>query len=186
MRHGKGWIWKRWFGRRRGSLPSEWTRYHVWIGQTRFTLDAKRGIGYVAVAVRRGQEAEREVWSVTDFIAVRRARMKKKAPVLGVVGVKHLAPLETEVLREFMPIIEHLAVCQYDDGDPRKVGRISICTHGAVWQVDIKDPDTLQQMRVSAPTLDEALALTARLLSSEEAPWEPDTWAMQQAKKSKK
>lgn len=112
--------------------------------------------------------------------------MKKKAPALGIVGVKHLAPMETVLLADLMPLVEHMAVTQYDDGDSRKVGRITLTTHGSVWQADVKDPDTLQQMRLSAPTLDELLALLARLLSSEEAPWEPDVWAQQQAKKSKK
>lgn len=112
--------------------------------------------------------------------------MKKKAPVLGVVGVKHLAPMETEIFGNLMPLIEHMAIVQYDDGDARKAGRITLCTHGSIWQADVKDPDTLQQMRVSAPTFDELLLLLVRLLSSEEAPWEPDTWAQQQQKKSKK
>jgi hypothetical protein len=186
MRHGRGWIWKRWFGRRRGSLGHEWTRYVMWLKSVKIILDARRGSGYVAVASQRIGEAVHEVWSVGRFEIARRMRMKKKQPTLGIVGVRHLAPVETNVLRDFMPIVEHLSVVQYDDGDARKVGRVTLCTHGSIWQADVKDADTLQQMRVSAPTLDELLALLSRLLSSEEAPWEPDTWAQQQQKKNKK
>lgn len=186
MKQGKGWIWKRWFGRRRGSLSKEWTRRHVWIGAIRITLDTRTKDGYVPVAVRGRDGKDREVWSVAAFKAARRARMKKKQAALSVVGVRHLAPMESELFQELMPLVEHMAVCQYDDGDARKVGRITLSTHGSIWQADVKDPDTLQQMRLSSPTLDELLVLLARLLSSEEAPWEPDTWAQQQQKKSKK
>lgn len=186
MKHYRGWIWKRWFGRRRGTIPSDWVETYMWIGGRKFVLDMKRGSGYVLVAVKQPGMADRVVWSVSEMLAARRSKMKKKAAASPAPGGRHLAPMETEVFRELMPLIEHMAVTRYDDNDVRKVGRITFTTHGSIWQADVKDADTLQQMRVSAPTFDELLALLARLLSSEEAPWEPDTWAQQQAKKSKK
>lgn len=186
MRHGRGWIWKRWFGRRRGSLPSEWTRYVMWIKDVRITLDGKRGSGYIAVASKRLLCDVRQWWSVEEFESAKGEGVKKKTKASGAPLARHMAPLETEWLHDLMPIVEHCAVTQYDDGDARKVGRITLTTHGSVWQADIKDPDTLQELRVSAPTLDELLALVARLLSSEECPWQPDVWAQQQNKKSKK
>lgn len=186
MRHGKGWIWKRWFGRRRGSLSKEWTQYFMWIGGKKFVLDAAVGHGYVLVAVFEPGKGLREVWSIGQFKKARRHHVKKKTASSPAPGRKHLAPMETEVFHNLMPIVEHLAVTQYDDGDARKVGRLTLTTHGSNWQADVKDPDTLQEMRVTAPTLDELLALLARLLSSEEAPWAPDSWAINQEKKKKK
>lgn len=186
MRHATGWIWKRWFGRKRGGLSKEWTRRCVWIGAIRITLDMRVKDGYVPVAVKREGSAEREVWSVIAFKAARRRKVKKKIALSPAEVKRHLAPMETEVLREFMPIIEHLAITQYDDKDVRQVGRMTLQTKGSVWQVILKDPDSCQEMVVNGQTLDEVLALTARLVSSEEAPWQPDVWAMQQKKKSKK
>lgn len=112
--------------------------------------------------------------------------MKKKKKADALPASKHLAPVETTLFKDFMPIIEHLAMTQYEDGDPRKVGRISLTTFGGVWQAEVKDPDTVQQMRLTAQTFDDLILLLAVQLGSEDAPWEPDTWAMQQAKKSKK
>lgn len=112
--------------------------------------------------------------------------MKKKKKADATPTAKHLAPVETTILRDYMPIVEHLAMVQYEDGDTRKAGRITLCTFGGVWQAEVKDPDTLQQMRLSAQTLDDLIILLAVQLGSEDAPWEPDTWAQQQAKKSKK
>jgi len=112
--------------------------------------------------------------------------MKKKKKADSVPTSKHLAPVETTLFRDFMPIIEHMAMCQYEDGDSRKVGRITLTTFGGVWQAEVKDPDTLQQMRLSAQTFDDLVLLLAVQLGSEDAPWEPDTWAQQQQKKNKK
>lgn len=186
MVHRRGWIWKRWFGRRRGSLPKDWQQTFMWIGGRKYVLDVRRGSGYVLVAVVEPGKLDHVVWSLADFTRERRRRMRKKAAAAPAPGGRHLAPMETEVFAQLMPLVEHMAVTRYDDGDLRKVGRITFSTHGSIWQADIKDPDTLQQMRVSAPCFDELLALVARLLSSEEAPWEPDTWAQSQQKKSKK
>lgn len=112
--------------------------------------------------------------------------MKKKKAVGATPTAKHLAPMETIILRDHLPILEHCAMTQYEDGDPRKPGWITLKTFGSTWQFEVKDPDTLQMMRVAAPTFDEAVVLLGLLLGSEDAPWEPDVWAQQQAKKSKK
>jgi hypothetical protein len=156
----------------------------MWWRQWRITLDACIGRGYVLVGWRRPDRSEVERWSVDAYMGGR--NMKKKKAVGTVATVKHLAPMETHVMAQYMPLVEHMAMTQYEDGDSRRVGRITLCTFGSTWQAEVKDPDTLQMMRVNAPTLDELLLLVAALLSSEDAPWEPDVWAQQQSRKNKK
>lgn len=112
--------------------------------------------------------------------------MKKKKKASEVVNAKHLAALESLLFSKMHSIVAHCAVTQYDDGDPREVGWITVKTFGSVWQVEAKDPDTCQYIRVQQPTLDEALMMLALLLDSEDAPWERDVWAEQQRAKRRK
>lgn len=101
--------------------------------------------------------------------------------------VKHLAALESEVFRDLMPIVEHCALMQYDDGEQREPGWITIRTSGAGWQVVVKDPDSASSFISLAKTLDEALSTAALLLGCEEAPWEPDAYlSSSKARKGKK
>lgn len=178
------WVYTGHLARRRGSLSSEWKRYKIWKGRFKILLDAKRGSGYLLVGWVRPDRSEVERWSVQEWKKGR--RMKKKKAVGATPTAKHLAPMETIILRDHLPILEHCAMTQYEDGDPRKPGWITLKTFGSTWQFEVKDPDTLQMMRVAAPTFDEAVVLLGLLLGSEDAPWEPDVWAQQQAKKSKK
>jgi hypothetical protein len=97
----------------------------------------------------------------------------------------HVAAMESQLFHKHHSLVAHMAVTAYEDGDRRIPGWISIKTIGAAWQVEIKDPDTLQLMRVTQATLDDALTLAALLLDSDDAPWEPDTWAQQRAKEKK-
>jgi len=101
-------------------------------------------------------------------------------------SVRHLAALESEMFRDHMPIVEHMAMLQYDDGEPRRVGWITMRTIGSAWQVVVKDPDGCASFTAVGKTLDEALDTAALLLGSEEAPWEPDTWLEKDAAKTKK
>jgi len=110
---------------------------------------------------------------------------KKKKPADAVVQ-KHLAAVESNVLRDHAAIVAHCSVTQYDDGDPRKPGWITVKTFGSVWQLEAKDPDECLTLRVVQPSLDDALGLLNLLLESEDAPWEPDPWLAQQAAKNRK
>jgi hypothetical protein len=111
-------------------------------------------------------------------------QMKKKKAAADSPSGRHVAPLESVVLGRHHSIVAHCAVTQYDDGDSRKPGWITVRTMGAAWVIEVKDPDTCQLMRVVQATLDDALTMLALLLDSEDAPWEPDPWA--QGAKSKK
>ena len=111
----------------------------------------------------------------------------KKVKKADRASVKHLAPLETELLRDHLSIVEHIAMMQYDDGESREPGWITVRTTGAAWQVVVKDPDSASSFTAVGKTLDEALGTAALLLACEEAPWEPDTYlAASNARKRKK
>jgi hypothetical protein len=84
-------------------------------------------------------------------------------------------------------VVEHLAARQYDDGAVRQPGTMIVSIVGSMYKVVLKDPDSCQQMQVLAATLDDVMITADLLLSSDEAPWEPDPWAKQKgAQKSKK
>lgn len=112
--------------------------------------------------------------------------MKKKVKNSDAAPVKHLAAIESNVMAQHMGIVNHCAVTQYDDGDVRKPGWITVKTLGSAWQVEAKDPDTCLTLRVIQASLDDALGLLNLLLESEEAPWESDPWLLQQSAKNRK
>jgi len=100
--------------------------------------------------------------------------------------VAHLAPMESDILSGLLPLVEHCAARQYDDGTPREPGWLTIKTTGAAWVVQVKDPDSACSFTAVAATLDKALETAAMLLGSDDAPWEPDRWLLESQKKKKK
>jgi hypothetical protein len=101
-------------------------------------------------------------------------------------SVKHLAPLETELFRELMPLVEHCGMLQYEDGSPRTPGYFTVRTNGSAWIVSVKDPDSANSFPTVGKTLDEALTTAALLLGCEEAPWEPDVYLQATQRKANK
>lgn len=101
-------------------------------------------------------------------------------------AVKHLAAMETEVFRDFLPLVEHCGMLQYEDGSPRKPGWFTVRTNGAAWVVSVKDPDSCSSFQTVGKTLDEAMGSAALLLGCEEAPWEHDSFLAQAEKRSSK
>lgn len=111
----------------------------------------------------------------------------KKVKRSEVASVKHLAALESELLRDHLSLVEHMACMQYEDGEAREPGWITIRTTGAAWQVVVKDPDSACSFTAIAKTLDEAISTASLLLGCEEAPWEPDAYlSASKARKGKK
>lgn len=153
----------------------------VRVGRSLFRLTAVHGCG-IHVTARRGPdglwEAVSDEWA-TEMTLVKRKRQGDAAGP----GVKHLAAVESNVFSRFLPIVEHCAVCQYEDGSARKPGWITIKTMGSAWVIEAKDPDSCSRLTVVQTNLDDALALLSITLESEEAPWEPDPWLRQQAQK---
>lgn len=172
------------YRRRRGSLAKTWTVFALQVGTVQIEVVGCAGWGYSVWAwtSRKGYCCP---WEGVHSYDGMRAMKKKKKPD-AVVSAKHLAPLESEIFAKHHSIVAHCAVTQYEDGDPRQVGWITVKTFGFTWQVEAKDPDTCQYLRVTQPSLDDALTLLALLLDSEDAPWEHDVWAAQQKAKKKK
>jgi len=98
----------------------------------------------------------------------------KKVRVADRASVKHLAALESELFRDYMPIVEQLALLQYEDGSPRQGGYLGIWTQGATWHARAQDKDADAYLPCVGRTLDEALATLALMLGAEDAPWEPN------------
>lgn len=115
-----------------------------------------------------------------------RCAVKKKTATSSGGEEKHLAPMESEVFRDHVALVEHMAMVKYDDGDVRKPGWITLQTRGRSWCAVVKDPDSECSFTVVATTLDEALETVQELLATEDAPWEPDRFLRQQTPKGKK
>jgi len=101
-------------------------------------------------------------------------------------SANHIAAVESSILAKLHCLVAHCATTRYEDNSPRRPGWWTVKTLGAAWVVQVKDPDSCCQIQATAQTLDDALALADLLLGSEEAPWEPDPWLNQQAKKKPK
>lgn len=182
--HVKPLVFKKGVRRRRGSLGKNWRVFLLVVGRVRIEVAARRGFGYTAWAFDSPRRGTVSVWGVDTYQEM--IGMKKKKKPDAAATARHLAPMESNILHAMMPLVEHCAATQYEDGDPRKPGWFTVRTFGSTWQIEVKDPDTMQMMRITQPTLDDALMMASLLLAAEDAPWEPDTWAMTQAKKSKK
>jgi hypothetical protein len=111
---------------------------------------------------------------------------KKGSQTAGASTAKHSAPIETELFRSLMGIVEHCAMTRYDDGDARQPGWVTVKTLGAAWQIQAKDPDGGCALTVTAASLDDALVLLDALLRADDAPWEPDQWLLAKKKPSRK
>jgi hypothetical protein len=98
----------------------------------------------------------------------------RKVKLADRASVKHLAALETEALRDYMAVIEHLALLQYEDGTPRKGGFLMIWTEGSQWRVKLLDNDADAFLPCVGRTFDEALGTLTLMLGAEDAPWEPN------------
>lgn len=172
--------------RRRGRLGASWTTFVFTVGTTTIGLAARSGWGY-SVWAWSSPRGEFRAWQDAASYREMESMKKKKTSADSPQGT-HAAPLESVVFGRLHSIVAHCAVTAYDDGDKRVPGWFSVKTIGSAWQVEVKDPDTMQMLRVVQATLDDALTLTALLLDSEDCPWEADVWAQQRAaqKKNKK
>lgn len=112
--------------------------------------------------------------------------MKRRSAKVGSGGDKHLAAMETTHFSQLMALVEHCALRQYDDGEPRDPGWVTIKTQGAAWVVQVKDPDGACSFSAVAETLDKALETATLLLACDEAPWEPDRFLATARSKNKK
>lgn len=101
-------------------------------------------------------------------------------------GVQSAAPLDWKTIAKLHNIILHLATTKWDDGTPRKPGRMTVETRGALWQVQLSDLDACAVLRVNGPTLPEALQAANLLLESPDTLWEPAPWLQESKVKGKR
>lgn len=101
-----------------------------------------------------------------------------KKPNKGGSGsdARHLAALESALFSQHLPVLEHLAVTRYDDGDPRVNGWIRFGVLGSAWTMDVKDPQTQLAFRLVDQSVDSLWNTAALLLGCEEAPWVHDPY----------
>jgi len=85
--------------------------------------------------------------------------------------VLHTAPIETTMWRDALPLVEHMARNEVNDGMPRTPGSVIITTLGSAWIVTLVDPDRKQHITVPSVSLDHALMTAAELLRGEAPPW---------------
>jgi len=97
----------------------------------------------------------------------------KKVKVQDRSSVKHLAPLESEMFREHLAVIEVLAMLTYADGSPREAGYLGMWTQGATWFVRVQDKTGEAQLTAEGRTAEEAWDTLQLLLGSDNPPWEP-------------
>ena len=180
------WLEARWPLRLHRHRPSRWMpmgrqQFFILIRKTQFVLTSlpNKGICVVAVGPRG------EVYSPANsaFRHLEVPAMKKKNVAASSGGAKHLAPVESDIMAQLMPLVEHCCLTQYDDGDAREPGWLTIKTQGSAWVVQVKDPDSGTSFSSVAETLDKALETAALLLGTDEAPWTPDQWLMKNKKK---
>jgi len=149
-----------------------------------YTLTSKpfKGICLTA-ALRNGNASlpsEKPTWT-WEF-----PDMKKKSVASAESGGRHLAALESNILAQLLPLVEHMGVTRYDDGDARLTGWVTIKTQGAAWVVQVKDPDSGNSFTVVDASLDKALETASLMLACDEAPWSPDPFLKAQGAKKKK
>lgn len=161
------------------------TLYGVWVNNVFYLLTCEAGIGTWVTAREVGTRRVR--FSCPASMMRRGNYVVKKRQAAAPATAKHLAAMESVVFSKMHSIVAHCCATQYDDGEARRPGWITIKVMGSAWVIEAKDPDSSSCMRVVQQTLDDALALLSLLLESDDAPWEPDPWLQQQkAKESKK
>ena len=151
--------------------------------KTTILLDYRRFQGMCVLALRR------RTWEPGQDPTMHRFEdvyVKKRVAAGEKAAARHLASLSSERFEQWAALIEHCALLQYDEGDPRKPGKFFVEVQGMGWKVTVKDPDTATQFSVVAPTIGSALDAASLLLACDDAPWEPDVWAIERTKKSKK
>lgn len=72
-------------------------------------------------------------------------------------------------------VSEFLSMRAWDDGAPRKVGRLSVTTEGSQWRLTIADPEGGRVAFLTGPDLDTLLTLADEGLGSPDGlDWRPE------------
>jgi len=153
-------------------------------GNLVFTLTSKPWHGIAVVGclkMGKGSIPEDKPQRVWEF-----PTMKKKQAAGDDAAVRHIVAMESNYLAQLLPLVEHMAVTRYDDGDARMAGWVTIKTQGAAWVVQIKDPDSGNSFQVVDASLDKALEGASLMLACDAAPWSADPFLAQMKARKKK
>lgn len=149
-----------------------------WVVRVQFT--PWRGFCVRSVYPAGGSQLDRLLVMAPPELSMKRVQKREQ----GSQGAPtHVAAIESNVLSQFPSLVAHCAVTRYDDGEPRKPGWWTVRTQGAGWVVTVKDPDSGCSLTATGNALDDALTLAELLLSSDDAPWEPDQFLKQQKRR---
>jgi len=165
-------------------MPKGLASFRVRRGNLVFTLTSKPWHGIAVVGclkMGKGSIPEDKPQRVWEFPA-----MKKKQLATDDSNVRHLVAMESNFLHDLVPLIEHMGVTRYDDGDARMTGWVTIKTQGGAWVVQVKDPDSGNSFQVVDASLDKALEGASLMLACDAAPWSPDPFLKRQDAKKKK
>lgn len=165
-------------------VSNDWTAYLMRVATREWHIVSKRGYGVTLWAVYVDGYTV-PWWDNTSWYGDLLVKKRKPREVDGEQPA-HLAPMESNVLSRCEALVAHCAATRYDDGDARQPGWWTVRTRGSAWELEIKDPDTCCRLVVIQATLDDALALAQALLTSDDAPWEPDPWLTSQKARQKK
>lgn len=136
-----------------------------------------RGYAVRSVYPRGGSQLDRLLVIPRPEFSVKRIQPGQQAPQGAAM---HLAAVETNIFAKLGALVAHTAVTRYDDGEGRRPGWFTVKTMGSAWVVQVKDPDSCCSLSATAQSLDDALALADLLLSTDQAPWEPDAFLKRQ------
>lgn len=149
----------------------------------RMVWSYRRFQGMALLGISRSRDGGR------SWVVIRREEypdMKKRKPAGEGPSARHLASLDPPYEPGLLPLVEHCALLQYDEGEPRKPGKFFVEVMGTAWRVMVKDPDTKTQFTAVGLTLAAALEAAALFLACDDAPWEPDVFALERDGKKKK
>lgn len=165
-------------------LSRDWKKYEVARGSLVVRLIGKKWWGLTAFELLKGSEVLPLLDAFNTYKDL--TNMKRRNVSSSTPEALHLAAMESALFAQLHPCVAHCAETLYDDKSARKPGWITMKTMGSAWVLEAKDPDSCSRLTAVQPALDDAWALLALLLDSEQAPWERDTWLAQQASKSAK
>lgn len=167
-------------------LPARGERW-FWVGwnATRFLLRWEKWQGIRVVSVHRHRTPDEPItfYRPEEFTTV---PIKRRTPLAEPVPLPAL-PATSKVLAKCPLLCEFLSATAYEDGSARQPGYVTLRNRVIEWELTLYDPDAGARVALRARTLDDVFATAEVLLSSAEAPWEPDRYLMEQlARKPKK
>jgi hypothetical protein len=87
------------------------------------------------------------------------------------------------LLGKLPAIREFMTATAYDDGTPRTPGYFTVRNRVIAFELTLYDPDSGSRLVVRSPAIDTMWQMAEQLLGTEEAPWEPDGYLMDQLSK---